>query len=140
MSGDLIRRLGMNLDYQAMDWGTMIQRITNKGPVDKGGWSLYHTAGSNVSMASPALNFFIRGDGGWTGWYENPDIAKLTQDWRNTAPHQPVQPIYDAISASLFNDPPFVPLGQYSTFTTYSRNITGILPGIGSYPWNIRRV
>ena len=56
----------MNLDFQAMDWGTMIQRITNKGPVDKGGWSLFHTAGSNVSMASPALNFFIRGDGGWT--------------------------------------------------------------------------
>ena len=40
----------------------------------------------------------------------------------------------------LFNDPPFVPLGQYTTFTTYSRDITGVLPGIGSYPWNIRRV
>ena len=140
VSGDLIRRLGMNLDYQAMDWGTMIQRITNKGPVDKGGWSLFHTAGSNVSMASPALNFFIRGDGGWTGWYENPEIARLTQEWRDTAPEQNVQPIYDAIQRSLFADPPFVPLGQYSTFTTFGRDITGILPGIGSYHWNIRRV
>jgi len=140
VSGDLIRRLGMNLDFQAMDWGTMIQRITNRGPIDKGGWNLFHTAASNVSSASPALNFFIRGDGGWTGWYQNPEIGKLTQEWRDTAPGQPVQHIYDAIQASLFNDPPFVPLGQYSTFTTYNRGITGVLPGIGSYPWNIRRV
>jgi len=140
VSGDLIRRLGMNLDYQAMDWGTMIQRITNRGPVDKGGWNLFHTAGSNVSMASPAMNFLIRGDGGWTGWYQNPEIGKLTQDWRDTAAEQPVQHIYDRIQESLFNDPPFVPLGQFSTFTAYSRDITGVLPGIGSYPWNIRRV
>ena len=99
-----------------------------------------NTAGSNVSMASPALNFFIRGDGGWTGWYQNPEITRLTEEWRNSSAEQPVQHIYDAISASLFNDPPFVPLGQYSTFTTYNRDITGVLAGIGSYPWNIRRV
>ena len=140
VTGDLIRRLGMNLDYQAMDWGTMIQRITNKNPVDKGGWSLFHTGGSNVSMASPAMNFFIRGDGGWTGWYKNETIGKLTQEWRDTAPDQPQQHIYDAIQKTLFDDPPFAPLGQYTTFTTYSRDITGVLPGIGSYPWNVRRV
>ena len=140
VSGDLLRRLGMNLDFQAMDWGTMIQRITNRGPIDRGGWNLFHTAGSNVSMASPALNFFIRGDGGWTGWYQNPEIGKLTQEWRDTAADEPVQHIYDRIQETLFNDPPFMPLGQYSTFTTYRREITGVLPGIGSYPWNIRRV
>ena len=139
VSGDLIRRLGMNLDFQAMDWGTMIQRITNKGPVEKGGWSLFHTAGSNVSMASPALNFFIRGDKGWTGWYENAEVVKLTEEWRNTAPDEPLQPLYDRIQRVLFDDPPFVPLGQYSTFTTYGRDISGVLQGIGSYPWNIRR-
>ncbi|MCC6716681.1 MAG: ABC transporter substrate-binding protein [Acetobacteraceae bacterium] len=139
VSADLIRRLGMNLDFQAMDWGTMIQRITNRGPVEKGGWNLYHTAGSNVSMASPALNFFIRGDKGWTGWYENAEVEKLRAAWRETAPDEPQQPIFDAIQQTLFNDPPFVPLGQYSTFTTFNREISGVLPGIGSYPWNIKR-
>lgn len=142
VSADLLRRLGMNVDFQAMDWGTMIQRITNRGPVEKGGWSLFHTAGSNVTMASPALNFFIRGMGekGWTGWYEKPEIEALTQEWLDTPPEAPQQALYDRIQQILFDDPPFVPLGQYTTFTTYSRSVTGILPGIGSYPWNVRRV
>jgi peptide/nickel transport system substrate-binding protein len=141
VTGDLLRRLGMNVDYQAMDWGTMIQRITNRGPVDKGGWSLFHTAASMVSTASPGLNFFIRGmgDKGWTGWYDKPEVEALTQEWLDTPPDAPQQALFDRIQQVLFDDPPFVPLGQYTTFATYGRDIVGGLPGIGSYPWNIRR-
>jgi peptide/nickel transport system substrate-binding protein len=142
VSGDLLRRLGLNVDFQAMDWGTMIQRTTNRGPVEKGGWSLYHTAASMVSMATPALNFFIRGLGekGWTGWYDKPEVEVLTQEWLDTTPDAPQQQIFDRIQQVLFDDPPFVPLGQYITFATYARDIVGGLPGIGSYPWNIRRI
>ena len=141
VSADLLRRLGMNLDFQAMDWGTMIQRTTNRGPVEKGGWSLFHTAGSTVSTATPALNQYVRGLGtkGWTGWYEKPEIERLTQEWLDTPPDQPQQRIVDEIQRVLFDDPPFIPLGQYTTFATYGRDITGALPGIGSYPWNVRR-
>jgi peptide/nickel transport system substrate-binding protein len=141
VSADLLRRLGMNLDFQAMDWGTMIQRITNRGPVEKGGWSLFHTAGSMVSMTTPALNQYIRGMGekGWTGWYDKPEIETLTQEWLDTPPDAPQQRIFDRIQQVLFDDPPLIPLGQYTTFAAYGRDITGALPGIGSYPWNVRR-
>ncbi len=141
VSGDLLRRLGMNVDFQAMDWGTMIQRITNRGPVDKGGWSLFHTAGAMVSMATPALNLYVRGMGekGWTGWYAKPEIEALTQEWLDTQAGASEQGLYDRIQQVLFDDPPFVPLGQYTTFATYGRDISGALPGIGSYPWNVRR-
>ena len=141
VTGDLLRRLGMNVDYQAMDWGTMIQRQTNRGPVDKGGWSLFHTAASMVSSATPGVNFFIRGMGakGWTGWYDKPEVEALTQEWLVTPPEEPQQALFERIQQVLFDDPPFVPLGQYTTFATYARDITGALPGIGSYPWNIRR-
>jgi peptide/nickel transport system substrate-binding protein len=27
---DLLKRLGMNVDFQPMDWGTMIQRTSNR--------------------------------------------------------------------------------------------------------------
>ncbi len=142
VSADLLRRLGMNLDFQAMDWGTMIQRTTNRGPVEQGGWSLFHTAGSMVATATPALNQYIRGMGtkGWTGWYDKPEIEALTQQWLDTPPEAPQQHFFERIQQVLFDDPPFVPLGQYTTFAAYGRDIVGALPGIGSYPWNIRRV
>jgi peptide/nickel transport system substrate-binding protein len=140
VSGDLLRRLGMNLDFQAMDWGTLLQRIQNKGPTDKGGWSLYHSAAANVSTYSPGLAGLIRGDGGSTNGYRNPHTVRLTEEWRNAAPDAPQQAIYDQLQQALFDDPPFAPLGQYSVFTTHGRDIDGILPGVVSYPWNVRRV
>ena len=95
-----------------------------------------------ASTASPALHFFIRGmaEKGWTGWYDKPEVEALTQEWLDTPPDAPRQNIYDRIQRVLFDDPPFVPLGQYTTFATYGRDIVGGLPGIGSYPWNTRRV
>ena len=142
VSGDLLRRLGMNVDFQAMDWGTMIQRITSRAPVEKGGWSLFHTAGSMVSMASPALNLYVRGMGekGWTGWYDKPEIEVLAQRWLDSSAEVPQQGLFDEMQKILFDDPPFVPLGQYTTFATYAKDIVGALPGIGSYPWNVKRV
>ena len=65
---------------------------------------------------------------------------RLTEAWRNAAPDAPQQEIYDQLQQVLFDDPPFVPLGQYSVFTTHGRDIAGILPGVVSYPWNVRRV
>ena len=140
VTGDLVRRLGLNLDFQAMDWGTLIQRFQNRGPTDKGGWSIYHSGGANVSNYTPGLAGLIRGDGGANGGYRNPETVRLADVWRDAAPDAPQQDIFDQLQQTLFNDPPFAPLGQYSTFTTHGRDIAGILPGIVSYPWNIRRI
>ena len=40
---------------------------------------------------------------------------------------------------TLFADPPLLPLGQYGVYTVRRSDITGILDGSASYPWNIRR-
>src|SRR4029077_16266830 len=38
---DALSRIGMKIDDQAMDWGTVLQRRSSKQPLDKGGWSLF---------------------------------------------------------------------------------------------------
>ena len=44
---DMLQRAGLNVDYQALDWGTVNQRRVKKDPVDQGGWS-----GTTVSLAA----------------------------------------------------------------------------------------
>src|SRR6266478_3579132 len=39
LTAETLRKLGLNVDLQAGDWGTLITRRTSKEPVDKGGWS-----------------------------------------------------------------------------------------------------
>jgi peptide/nickel transport system substrate-binding protein len=40
VAADVFRKLGMNMDYQALDWATVAQRLNSQEPVDKGGWNL----------------------------------------------------------------------------------------------------
>ena len=35
--GDLLQKIGLNVDIQAMEWGAAVQRRTKKDPVDQGG-------------------------------------------------------------------------------------------------------
>lgn len=46
VTADLLKRLGINLDVIATDWGTLIQRRASKEPVERGGWSIIHTTSS----------------------------------------------------------------------------------------------
>ena len=142
VSADLLKRIGMNVDFQPMDWGTMIQRSANREAVEKGGWSLYHTSGSMPSMLNPALNMYIRGQGGkgWTGWYEKPEIEAASLEWLSSPEGASQRPLFDRMQRILFADPPFLPLGQYGVYAARRNDITGILDGSGSYPWNVRRI
>src|SRR6516162_3100744 len=40
---EALRKAGLNVDFQANDWGTLITRRASKEPIDKGGWSIFHT-------------------------------------------------------------------------------------------------
>ena len=35
----LMRKVGLNVDMQVSEWGTMMQRVLKKEPIEQGGWS-----------------------------------------------------------------------------------------------------
>ncbi len=41
VAAEMMRRVGMNVDYQAVDWGTVVQRRVSKSPPDQGGWNAF---------------------------------------------------------------------------------------------------
>jgi peptide/nickel transport system substrate-binding protein len=43
VTADLLKRLGMNVDFLAIDWGTFGARRTAKTPPGQGGWQMFHT-------------------------------------------------------------------------------------------------
>jgi peptide/nickel transport system substrate-binding protein len=141
ITADLLRRLGMNVDLQEMDWGSVLQRRLSREPVERGGWSIYHTNWPSVSIANPAMNATIRGQGaeGWAGWYESPEIERLTEAWLAASDEAEVQRLFDAIHRTAFESVPILPLGQYFVRTAFRSNLTGIVPGSAAFFWNVRR-
>ena len=53
--GDILKKMGLNAEIQAGDWGTLITRRAVKEPVDKGGWSIFHTWLVGPDMVNPAV-------------------------------------------------------------------------------------
>lgn len=141
ITAEVLRRLGFNVDLQTMDWGTVLQRRGSREPLDRGGWSIFHTLWKSRSMANPALNSMIRGQGrtGFFGWYESPAIEQLTQDWLQAADEPAQQALVDRIQAIAFEDAPSVPLGIFMPKTAYRSDISGIVPGPSAFPWSVRR-
>ena len=140
VSAEMMKKLGMNVDLQEMDWGSVVQRRTKREGVAQGGWSLMHTTSSAASLASPATNSFLRGQGagGWFGWYASAEIEDLTQQWLDAPDEAAQTQLGKKIGRLALEDTASVTVGQFYLQTAYRKNIAGVLQGIAPYPWNVR--
>lgn len=141
VAGDMFRRLGMNLDFQARDFGSVVQRIASREPVEKGGWSMYPNNAPTVAMSSPAANNYIRANGPSAifGWPDSPRLEALRNEWLDTTDLARQQAICREMQLQAFQDVPYYPLGVYFQSTAFRDSLTGVLPGYSLF-YNVRRV
>jgi peptide/nickel transport system substrate-binding protein len=141
VGADMFRKIGLNVDYQASDWGTLLQRMAKMDPVEQGGWSAFHTFWSGLDQLNPAVNAFLRGNGraAARGWPTSERIEALREQWLVATSLQDQKSIAADIQQQAFVDVPYVPLGQYLAATAYRRDITDVLGGFAMF-WNLRRI
>ena len=141
LTAALLRQLGMEVDLQEMDWGSVMQRRLTKAPVAQGGWSIYHTNWPSVSIANPAMNATIRGQGekGWIGWYESAEMERLTGEWLDAATPEASRKLMDQIQELAFRDVPSLPLGQFFSRMAFRKSVSGVLPGSAAFFWNVKK-
>ena len=140
VGAEMLRRVGFNVDYQALDWATVLTLRAKKVPVAQGGWSAFFTFGAGADVATPAAHLMLRanGENAWFGWPNDPKIEALRDSWF-VAPDLPAQQrIARDLQVQAFDSVPFVPLGQYFQTTAYRRNVTGVLRGFATF-WNVRK-
>ncbi len=135
---DSLRRVGMTVDLVATDWATMLQRRTNKGPVDKGGWSGFITTWTGSDWLNPATHISIRGNGeaGYPGWSTSPRTEALRTAWFAAPDLAARQAICREMQLQCFEDVPYFPLGQFVQTTAY-RGLTGVQKGFPTF-WGVR--
>ena len=137
---DMLQKAGLNVDYQALDWGTVNQRRVKKDPVEQGGWSCFCTAWAGTDMINPAGELALRTNGAnaWIGWPENARIEALREAWFDAPDLAAQQKIAHDIQAEAFQFVPYLPLGQYLQATAYSTKLSGVLNGFALF-WNVRK-
>jgi len=89
VGADVLSKIGLNIDYVATDWGTVVQRITRRQPIADGGWSIFGAMTGGYDWDNPAGQSMLRGNGknAWFGWPE-------ARSWRRSASNGCARPTW----------------------------------------------
>lgn len=138
---DLLQKLGMNVELVETDWGSVVQRRSSREPVERGGWSIFHTWWTAPSVTTPATAPGVRGQGagGWFGWYANPRVEELNGEWLVADGEAEQARLAEEIQQESYRQIPFVPLGRYFIRTAHRAELSGFLRSGSCYPWNVKR-
>ncbi|WP_207539805.1 ABC transporter substrate-binding protein [Sabulicella rubraurantiaca] len=141
VASDLLRRIGFNVDMPAMDWGTQIQRRTNRGPVEQGGWSVFCTTWEGLDVSVPGSHQPLRGHGAqaWSGWPTMPRLEALREEWFDAPDQEAEKAIAARIQRVAMEEVPFIPLGLVLPRQAYRRHLTGVVKGGPALFWGVRR-
>ncbi|WP_210258503.1 ABC transporter substrate-binding protein [Devosia sp. 919] len=141
ITADQLKKAGFNVELQDMDWGTLLERRRSRESTDNGGWSIFCSAWPPISIANPALNVAMRGDGasGYAGWYENAELEAMIGEWLQATSEDDGKYLFERIQALLIEELPTVPLGTYYTAVAFRSDISGLDPAPVIYPWLLDR-
>jgi peptide/nickel transport system substrate-binding protein len=140
VGADLFKRLGLNVDIQAMDAGTMFQRRANREGIDKGGWSAFPSMVGGTDSLNPAVSFLARGNGtdAWYGWPTIPKLEAARSAWFQAPDLATQKACCAGMQVALLDNAPHLHLGQILQPTSYRSNISGVLDGIPKF-WNVTK-
>jgi peptide/nickel transport system substrate-binding protein len=136
-----LRRAGVNVDVQAMDWSTLLSRRASRNKPDEGGYHLFITTHGGPDTAAPVSNtwFNSRCERANPGWACDMELDSMVADWAREADPEKRKPILDRIHRRAWESLPYIPFGQYTQPIAVRSNIHGIVPAGMPVYWNIER-
>jgi peptide/nickel transport system substrate-binding protein len=131
VGADLLRKVGMNVDFQSVDWGTTVQRRNSRKPPAEGGWNIFYSSITGVNNFDPAGHLGLRGNGAaaWPGWPTSPEIEALRAAWLEAPTQEDRKRICERIQLRAWIDVPYIPLGSQYQPNAYTKSIS--TPRIG---------
>jgi peptide/nickel transport system substrate-binding protein len=141
MTASVFASIGLNVDLQSMDWGTLVGRRASDKPSSEGGWNSFCTSWGGLSLSNPGSHFPLRGNGkgGWFGWPDSPMMETLRSQWF-AAPDEPAQKaICEQMQVLAFKEVPYIPIGSYRLPSAMRKNLTGFVQAGNTVFWGVRK-
>ena len=141
VTASLLRKAGINLEVQAMDWSTLTSRRAERKSIADGGWSIFHTSWIAPDLLNPVANIGVSGGGiekAWFGWPTDATVEQLRQDFARETDPAKQKALADQVQARAMDVVTYVPIGQYLSKHAYREDrIAGILKGPVPFFWNV---
>jgi peptide/nickel transport system substrate-binding protein len=138
---DELKKLGLNVEVVASDWGTVVTRRASKKPPAEGGWNIFETGWVGADTLDPSNNVMLRanGDKAWFGWPTDDQLEALRAQWLNATDIEERQGIAAKLQERAFEVVPYIPTGQFDAKTAYRKNVKGIINAPAFLMWNVEK-
>ncbi|MBP0444585.1 ABC transporter substrate-binding protein [Roseomonas sp. SSH11] len=135
------KRAGLNMDVQAMDWGTLTARRNRKEPQAQGGWNLFITIANAFDAENPLSNLYLASscDAAPAGWPCDEELERLRKAWAGESDPARRRALLDQVHARAYEVLPYINGGQFRTNAAWRTNITGIRPTTVPVFWGVRK-
>jgi peptide/nickel transport system substrate-binding protein len=142
VTAQLLRKVGVNVQVQAMDWSTLTSRRAEKKAPEEGGWHLFHTSWVAPDVFNPVANIGVSGgctEKAWFGWPCDEQLEKLRDAWSRATDAAAQKRLATEVQLAAYNNVPYVITGQYFSVRAYRKNIQGYIPAPVPFLWNIAK-
>lgn len=138
VTADALRKIGMNVELQESDWGTLVVRRAKQEPPERSGWSIFSSGTDVPLIMQPATNILVdtRCDrNNYVGW---PCSEKL-EAMRTDLIDDPSPTKFAAYNAALWGELPTILLGQYLQPVAWRKTVSGLPIATTLVFWNVRK-
>lgn len=137
-----LQKIGINAELAPSDWGGIVTRRPNKGPVENGGWSIFMTDESGFArtdfVGNPLLVANV--DQGWYGWPKSDEYEALRAKWANIETLEERKELARQMQRVWWDFAGTVHLGQFLAPIARRKSLTGLIGMPGYTPmWNMQK-
>jgi len=138
---DLLKKLGMNVDFIATDWGTVGARRAQKTPPGQGGWNMFHSWHAGADCVNPASYTAVRanGAGAWFGWPESKEVEDQVTAWFDAPTLDAEKAAIAKLNKAALDHVVFAPTGFFQNYQAWRSNVTGIAPAPLPFFWGVSK-
>ncbi len=141
VTADLLGKIGMNVDYQAIDWGTLGARRAKKDPPNAGGWNIFHTwhAGADCINPAPYTAFDAGGDKAWFGWPKSDAVQAGIAKWYDAPDAAAEKAAMAELNKTAMDFVTYAPTGFFLGYQAWRKNVTGIVKAPFPVFWGVQK-
>lgn len=141
VTADLLKRLGMTVDFVATDWGTVGARRTQKTPPGQGGWNMFHTWHAGADCINPSSYTAVRanGDKAWFGWPNLPPVEAEVANWFEAKTPDEEKAAMRRLNRAALDGVVYAPTGFFLGYQAWRKTVSGVTKGPLPLFWGVSK-
>ncbi len=142
VAADLMRKAGLNVDMQSMDWQTLVARRTKKEPPGQGGWNAFLTSWVAADILNPVMAGFLNSacDKAMFGWPCDAEVEKLRDAFAKESDPAKQKALAEQVQTRAMQVGTHIHLGQWFQPAAVRKEvISGLLTSPAPVFWNVAK-